>query len=50
MHKHWDHAISLEPRREALETKIQDPKKETYNHGYGNYNQWTIEKKAVDNA
>ena len=50
MHKHWDHAISLAPRREALETPIEDPVKETHNQGYYNYNTWTIEKKAVDNA
>jgi hypothetical protein len=50
MHKHWDHAISLAPRREALETPIEDPKKETTTHRWGSYNNWTIEKKAVDNA
>jgi hypothetical protein len=49
MHKHWNEFIRLHPRLEALETPIEDPKKITYNHGYGNYNQWTIEKKEVDN-
>jgi hypothetical protein len=37
----------IAPRREALETPINDPKKETDNQLLY---QWTIEKKAVDNA
>ena len=47
MNKHWISAIALEPRREPLETPINDPTKNTDNHYYS---QWTIEKKAVDNA
>tara|TARA_R100000655_G_scaffold11725_1_gene26974 strand:+ start:161 stop:373 length:213 start_codon:yes stop_codon:yes gene_type:complete len=39
--------IAIAPRREALETPIKDPTKNTDNHYY---NSWTIEKKAVDNA
>ena len=49
-YKHWQQVIAIEPRREALETPIKDPKKETYNNGYYNYNTWTIEKKGVDNV
>ena len=41
--------IALAPRREPLETPIKDPKKETHNNGYYSYNNWTIEKKEVDN-
>ena len=37
-------------RREPLETPINDPKKETTTHSWGSYNNWNIEKKAVDNA
>ena len=46
MNKHWIQAIALEPRREALETPINDPVKNTEYR----YPQWTIEKKEVDNA
>ena len=38
--------IALAPRREALETPINDPVKDETKY----YNKWTIEKKAVDNA
>tara|TARA_R110002050_G_scaffold30510_1_gene78107 strand:+ start:218 stop:544 length:327 start_codon:yes stop_codon:yes gene_type:complete len=47
---HIDRVIAIAPRLEALETPIEDPQKKTHNHGYGNYNEWTIEKKVVDNA
>ena len=46
-YKHWQQVIAIAPRREALETPINDPKKETSQYGWNN---WTIEKKAVDNA
>ena len=50
-YKHWQQVIAIAPRREALETPINDPKKETHNTSYGySYNNWTIEKKVVDNA
>tara|TARA_R100000654_G_C2601891_1_gene115177 strand:+ start:381 stop:542 length:162 start_codon:yes stop_codon:yes gene_type:complete len=45
---HLQSIIAIAPRREALETPINDPKKETHNNGYYNYNTWTIEKKEVD--
>ena len=35
--------VALAPRREALETKIKDPTKNTDNHYYS---QWTIEKRT----
>ena len=47
---HIQSIVAIAPRREALETPIKDPKKETNSHGYYNYNTWTIEKKVVDNA
>jgi len=39
--------IALAPRREALETPIKDPKKETQTSSYGHtWNNWTIEKRT----
>ena len=49
-YKHWQQVIAIAPRREALETPIEDPKKETTEHSWGRYHNWTIEKKVVDNA
>ena len=43
-YKHWQQVIAIAPRREALETPIEDPKKDTSKY----YNMWTIEKKGVD--
>ena len=47
MNKHWSSAIALGPRNEPLETRIEDPKKEThqsrYNSGYF-YTTTTIKK------
>jgi len=43
---HLTSIIAIQPRREPLETKIKDPVKNTEYI----YPQWTIEKKAVDNA
>ena len=49
--EHITSVIAIAPRREALETKIKDPVKETHNHGYGySWNSWNIEKKVVDNT
>ena len=44
-YKHWQQVIAIAPRREALETPINDPYKDrnTYSH------YWTFEKKEVDN-
>jgi hypothetical protein len=42
---HKDRIVALDPRREARETKIKDPKKETTTHRWGSYNNWTIEKR-----
>jgi hypothetical protein len=50
MSKHTEAVVSIAPRREPLETPIKDPVKETNNNGYYNWNNWTIEKKVVDNA
>ena len=46
VNKHIDQVIAIAPRREPLETKIKDPEKKTYNHGYGNYNRWSIEERS----
>ena len=46
MHKHWVSAIALEARREPLTTPINDPVKDESRR----WNQWTIEKKEVDNV
>ena len=43
--KHIQSIVAVAPRREALETPIKDPTKETSRWGY---NTWTIER--VDNA
>ena len=42
---HIQSIVAIAPRREALETPIKDPTKETSRWGY---NTWTIER--VDNA
>ncbi len=39
--------IALAPRTEPLETRIEDPKKETTNYSYGTYTRTTINK--IDN-
>ena len=49
MAKHSEAVVSIEPRREPLETPIKDPVKETNSNGYYHWNRWTIEKKEVDN-
>ena len=48
--KHLDNILAIEPRREPLETPIEDPKKEMHNTGYYTYSSWNIEKKGVDNV
>ena len=48
---HAEAIVAIAPRREALETKIKDPVKETTTNNYG-YT-WTntkIEKRGVDNS
>ena len=47
VHFNLDEFIRLHPRTAALETPILNPEKKTHNHGYGNYNEWTI---TVDNT
>jgi len=46
-YKHWQQIIAIAPRREALETPINDPEKKENQYGWSH---WDIEKKAVDNA
>ena len=51
INKHLERIVNLAPRREPLETPIKDPVKETNSNGYGySWNNWTIEKKGVDNV
>ena len=51
INKHLERIVNLAPRREALETPIKDPVKETNSNNYGySWNNWTIEKKGVDNV
>ena len=48
MAKHSEAVVSIESRREPLETPIKDPTKETHSTAYGyNWNNWNIE---VDNS
>tara|TARA_Y100001937_G_scaffold17777_1_gene24560 strand:- start:339 stop:503 length:165 start_codon:yes stop_codon:yes gene_type:complete len=48
--EHIEQFIALHPRTEALETPIEDPKKETVQSNWGNYS-WTRTRiKAIDNA
>ena len=46
---HWEEFIALHPRREALETPIKDPKKETHTHefSWGDHS-YTTTKLEVD--
>ena len=46
MAKHTEAVVSIAPRREPLETPIEDPTKDNSRY----YRQWNIEKKVVDNA
>ena len=50
INKHLEEIVRIAPRREPLETPIKDPTKETTTLRWGSYNNWTIEKKTVDNA
>ena len=40
--KHIDRVIAIQPRREALETKIKDPVKDTESY----WNSWKIENRV----
>ena len=46
---HLTNIIAIAPRREALETRIKDPKKLTHTTNYG-YTYTNTEIKEVDNA
>ena len=46
--KYAEQIIRIAPRSEALETPIQDPKKETEHGHYGSYTRTTITK--IDNS
>ena len=51
VNQHRDRIVALAPRREALETPIKDPIKETHSTEWGRT--WTntrIEKRGVDNT
>ena len=56
-YKHWQEVIAIAPRKEALETPIQDPERKKHTYTYGMNNEYSydrtetrIEKKAIDNA
>jgi len=42
IHKHLEEIVKIAPRREALETPIKDPVKDSTRY----YNQWTIEERT----
>ena len=42
--KHIEEFVQLHPRREPLETPIEDPKKVTYEYSYGSYTRTEINK------
>ena len=42
IHQHIEEIVKIAPRREALETPIKDPVKDSSRY----YNQWTIEKRV----
>ena len=46
--KHAEQIIRIAPRTEPLETRIEDPKKETTEYSYGSYTRTIINK--LDNA
>ena len=49
IHKHFQEFIALHPRPDALETPIEDPKKETHETPYGySYTQTTIKELTTD--
>ena len=51
LNEHKDRIVALAPRREALETKIKDPIKETHSTEWGRtWTSTTIEKIGVDNT
>ena len=47
--KHIQGMIALEPRKEPLETRIEDPKKETHRSAYGDYTYTRTTIKELDN-
>ena len=48
--EHIQEFVDLHPRPEALETPIEDPKKETIQSNWGNYSWTQTVIKEVDNA
>ena len=50
IYKHVEEFVQLHPRPEALETPIEDPKKETIQSNWGNYSYTQTRIKEVDNA
>ena len=49
-YKHWQEVIAIAPRREPLETPINDPEKETHSNEHYSWSNTRITKKVVDNA
>jgi len=46
---HAQQIIKIAPRTEPLETRIEDPKKETHEHPWGNYTRTVINKLDTSN-
>ena len=47
--KHAEQIIRIEPRTTPLETRIEDPKKETTEYSYGSYTRTIINKLDTSN-
>ena len=43
-YKHWQEVIAIAPRREALETPINDPKRTTNTYTYGMNNEYSYNR------
>jgi hypothetical protein len=50
INKHLERIVNLAPRREPLETPINDPVKETHSNEWHSWTNTKIEKKGVDNV
>tara|TARA_R110002012_G_scaffold101929_1_gene241412 strand:- start:359 stop:574 length:216 start_codon:yes stop_codon:yes gene_type:complete len=48
--KYAEQIIRIAPRTEPLETRIEDPKKETHESSYGGYTYTTTKITKVDNV
>ena len=49
IYKHIEQFVQLHPRREPLETPIEDPEKKTYQSAYGDYSYTRTTINKLDN-